>query len=172
MKFSRVRFAAILSALCLALGSGCTTATRTHAPAPAAPAVTPARPTEVAPAPPRSAAPSEATAPAPAAPATAPAAGVAPSGEAAAGTLDLVVDSAPPGAIIVLDGVPVGKAPLHLQIAATPLGYFRDYVEIRARFVATDEEEVTRSSVEEYTPREKIPAMVRFTPDGAQRTMR
>ena len=81
-------------------------------------------------------------------------------------------ESAPPGAIIVLDGVPVGRAPLRLQMAATPLGFFQDYREILARFVATDEEQVTRSSVEEFTPREKVPAVLRFTPDGAQRTMR
>jgi len=171
MRFSRSLSAVVFSALSLALAGGCTTASRTRAPGPATPAVMPAHPAESAPGAP--AAPvASAPAPASAAPAATPAVGVPPAGGAAAGTLDLLVESAPPGAIIVLDGVPVGRAPLHLPMAATPLGFFQDYREILARFVATDEEQVTRSSVEEFTPREKVPAVLRFTPDGAERTMR
>ena len=168
MRFSRSLSAVIFSALSLALAGGCTTASRTRAPGPATPAVMPAHPAESAP----GAAAAPAPTPTSAAPAATPAVGVPPAGGAAAGTLDLLVESAPPGAIIVLDGVPVGRAPLRLPMAATPLGFFQDYREILARFVATDEEQVTRSSVEEFTPREKVPAVLRFTPDGAERTMR
>jgi hypothetical protein len=84
----------------------------------------------------------------------------------------LFVESTPPGATIVMDGRPMGKAPLHLSIPATPLGFFRDYVELRARFIAADETEVSRTATEEFTPREKVPAVLQFTPDGAQRTVR
>ena len=170
MRFARSLSALVFCALGLVLAGGCTTASRTRAPAPAGPAVTPAHPAEAAPVP---AAPTAPMAPsaAPVAPVT-PAPAAPPGGAAAVGTLDLLVESAPTGAIIVLDGVPVGRAPLHLQIAATPLGFFQDYREIRARFVASDEEQVTRSSIEEFTPREKVPAVLRFTADGAQRTMR
>ncbi|MDD2764427.1 MAG: PEGA domain-containing protein [Opitutaceae bacterium] len=84
--------------------------------------------------------------------------------------LTLLVESAPPGAIIVVDGRPVGKAPVRITVPATPLGFFRDYVEIRARFVAADATEVTHTTLEEFTPREKVPAVLRFTPEGAQRT--
>jgi hypothetical protein len=86
--------------------------------------------------------------------------------------LMLFVESTPPGATIVMDGRPMGKAPLHLSIPATPLGFFRDYVELRARFIATDETEVSRTAMEEFTPREKVPAVLQFTPDGVQRTVR
>jgi hypothetical protein len=86
--------------------------------------------------------------------------------------LTIFVESTPPGATIVMDGRPMGKAPLHLSIPATPLGFFRDYLELRARFIATDETEVSRTATEEFTPREKVPAIVQFTPDGAQRTVR
>ena len=173
MRFLRPRPAAILSVLCLVLAGGCTTARRTTAPAPVTPAAMPAPAAETVPAaPPGPATPAGATpAPVPNAPATPPAPSVAPTAEAG-GALELLVESAPSGAIIVLDGVPVGRAPLHLQIAATPLGFFQDYREILARFVATDEEQVTHSAVEEFTPREKVPAVLRFTPDGAERTMR
>jgi len=162
MRVPRSSLAAVLAAAGLLLAAGCTTAGQTHGPSAAAPAAAPVPPVG-SPAP---------SAPIPSAPAAVSATGEVPPGEAAVGTLDLLVESTPPGAIIVLDGVPVGRAPLHLQIAATPLGFFREYREIRARFLATDEEQVTRSAVVEFTPREKVPAVVRFTPDGAQRTMR
>ncbi|MFA5056622.1 MAG: PEGA domain-containing protein [Opitutaceae bacterium] len=84
--------------------------------------------------------------------------------------LMLLVESAPPGAIIVVEGRPVGKAPVRVAVPVTPLGFFRDYVEIRARFVAADATEVTCTAMEEFTPREKVPAVLHFTPDGAQRT--
>ena len=171
MRFSRSLSAVVFSALSLVLAVGCSTASRTRAPGPPPPAVMPVPPAETAPGAP--AVPTtHAPVPTSAAPAATPPAGVPSAGEAAPGMLDLLVESAPSGAIIVLDGVPVGRAPLHLQIAATPLGFFPDYREIRARFVASDEEQVTRSAIEEFTPREKVPAVVRFTPDGAQRTMR
>ena len=173
MRFSRSLPAVVVFVLGLVLAGGCTTARRTTAPAPVTPAAMPAPAAETVPAaPPGPATPAGATpAPVPNAPATPPAPSVAPTAEAG-GALELLVESAPSGAIIVLDGVPVGRAPLHLQIAATPLGFFPDYREIRARFVASDEEQVTRSSIEEFTPREKVPAVVRFSPAGAQRTLR
>jgi hypothetical protein len=96
----------------------------------------------------------------------------APPGAEIAGQLTMLVESAPPGAIIVVDGRPVGKAPARVNLPATPLGFFQHYVEIRARFVATDETEVSRTVMEEFTPREKVPAVLHFTPDGARRTVR
>ncbi len=83
----------------------------------------------------------------------------------------MLVESEPPGAIIVVDGRPVGKAPVRLALPATPQGFFRDYVEIRARFVATDEAADSRTMVEDFTPRERVPAVLHFTPDSVQRTV-
>ena len=84
----------------------------------------------------------------------------------------MLVESVPPAAIIVVDGRPVGKAPLRLAVPATAQGFFLNDVEIRARFVAPDANEVSRTAVEEFTLREKVPAALHFTPEGAQRTVR
>jgi hypothetical protein len=82
----------------------------------------------------------------------------------------MLVESIPSGAIIVVDGRPVGKAPLRLAVPATAQGFFLNDIEIRARFVATDANEVSRTAVQEFTLREKVPAALHFTPEGAQRT--
>ena len=82
----------------------------------------------------------------------------------------MLVESVPPGAIIVVDGRPVGKSPLRLAVPATAQGFFLNDVEIRARFVATDATEVSHTAMEEFTPRDKVPAALHFTPEGAQRT--
>jgi hypothetical protein len=84
----------------------------------------------------------------------------------------MLVESVPPGAIIVVDGRPVGKAPLRLAVPASAQGFFLNDVEIRARFVATDATEVSRTAMEEFTPRDKVPAVLHFTPEGAQRAAR
>ncbi|HUJ44826.1 MAG TPA: PEGA domain-containing protein [Opitutaceae bacterium] len=84
----------------------------------------------------------------------------------------MLVESMPPGAIIVVDGRPVGKAPVRIAVPETPQGFFRDYMEIRARFIATDPTGDSRTPMEEFTPRERVPAVLHFTPDGAQRTLR
>jgi hypothetical protein len=84
----------------------------------------------------------------------------------------MLIESVPPAAIIVVDGRPVGKAPLRLAVPATAQGFFLNDVEIRARFVASNANEVSRTAVEEFTPREKVPAALHFTPEGAQRTVR
>ena len=83
----------------------------------------------------------------------------------------MLVESVPAGAVVVVDGRPVGKTPLRLGVPATPLGFFRDYVEIRARFLPSTEGGDSHTTTEEFTPREKVPAVLHFTPDGAQRTV-
>jgi hypothetical protein len=157
-------------ALSLLFSSGCTTARKTvppPAPAILAPAVAPA-PMPVPKSPPSAPVPAVPTpAAVPVAPTAAPTEALSPPEE-----LTIFVESTPAGATIVMDGRPMGKAPLHLAIPATPLGFFRDYVELRARFIASDETEVSRTATEEFTPREKVPAVLQFTPDGAQRTVR
>jgi hypothetical protein len=156
--------------LCLLFWSGCTTA-RKAAPPALVVAATPAMAPAPAPEPKNPPTATVAATPPPAvvqvSPPTVPAETPPPPDE-----LMLFVESTPPGATIVMDGRPMGKAPLHLSIPATPLGFFRDYVELRARFIAADETEVSRTATEEFTPREKVPAVLQFTPDGAQRTVR
>ena len=78
------------------------------------------------------------------------------------------IDSEPAGAIIVVNDIPIGKAPLRLKVKATPQGFFRDYLTVKARFLATSEAETSRTVEEDCTPLEKIPGGIMFTPQGAQ----
>lgn len=86
--------------------------------------------------------------------------------------LPMWIESDPAGATIVVDGRPVGKTPLELGVPATVLGFFRNYMEIRARFIAENEEEASQTAIEDFSPREKVPITLHFTPAGAQRTLR
>ena len=151
----------------LSLWSGCTAASRVS---PVAPAAAAAHPTAPVPAPsavvPSAAVPAP---PLPPAPTAVPSAGEVPR---VSDQVTMLVESVPAGATIVVDGRPVGKAPLHLDVPATVLGFFRDYLEIRARFIAETESEVSHTAIEEFTPREKVPAVLRFTPAGARRVAR
>jgi len=165
----------LIAFVALLLWSGCKTAHKTRLPVqPAAPAGTVApKPFAMTPA-------SSLTIPtAPAASIPSPARQMAPAPgivavgpEATATRLTMSVESEPAGATIVVDGRPVGKTPLQLGVPATSLGFFSDYVEIRARFIADSEAEVSQTATEEFSPREKVPALLRFTPAGARRTLR
>lgn len=158
----------------LLLWSGCATTSKAPptpvvaaqlVPPPKTSAEPPARPVTIP------QAPAVATPPAPAPPVPAtrvPTVGL----EAGVTQLTMLVESEPAGAIIVVDGRPMGKTPLQLGVPATALGFFRDYVEIRARFIADSEAEVSQTATEEFSPREKVPAVLHFTPAGAQRTVR
>ena len=154
------------SALALLILAGCTAVQ----PTPPAPVVilpaAPAAPTE-APAPAAPALPPPAATPATLLPAPAP----PPVAGAPATRQVMLVESVPTGAIIVVDGRPVGKTPVRLDVPTTPLGFFRNDLEVRARFVARDETEVSRTATEEFNPRERVPTVLRFTPDGVQRTV-
>jgi hypothetical protein len=79
------------------------------------------------------------------------------------------IDSDPSGATIVVNGIPIGKAPLQLKVKTTPQGFFRDYLTVKARFLATSEDETSITVEDDCTPREKIPNKIIFTPQGAQR---
>jgi hypothetical protein len=79
------------------------------------------------------------------------------------------IDSEPSGAIIVVNGIPIGKAPQRLKVKTTPQGFFRDYMTVKARFLATSEEETSITVEDDCTPLEKIPREIMFTPLGAQR---
>jgi hypothetical protein len=79
------------------------------------------------------------------------------------------IDSEPSGAVIVVNGIPIGKAPLQLKVKTTPQGFFRDYMTVKARFLATSSEETSITVEDDCTPREKIPDKLVFTPQGAHR---
>jgi hypothetical protein len=81
----------------------------------------------------------------------------------------MAIDSEPSGAVIVVNGVPIGKAPLQLKVKATLQGFFRDYMTVKARFLATSEDETSITVEDDCTPRDKIPREIIFMPQGAQR---
>lgn len=83
--------------------------------------------------------------------------------------VSLEITSDPVGARIIVNNQPMGRAPLRLALKATPQGFSTEYVTIKARFVAADATHATQTVDTEITPREKIPAMIFFTPEGAQR---
>lgn len=70
---------------------------------------------------------------------------------------------------MVVNNIPIGKAPLRLKVKATPLGFFRDYVTVKARFLAADPTQTSQTVEEDCTPLQKIPAAILFTPQGSQR---
>lgn len=82
------------------------------------------------------------------------------------------IESDPPGATIVIDGRPVGKTPLRVTVRATFQGFFHDYVDVRVRFLATSGGEISETVEQEFTPREKVPAVLRFNPAGVHRVAR
>jgi len=84
---------------------------------------------------------------------------------------EIVITSEPSGARILMNDQPVGRAPLHVTLPATARGFCRDYTTIRARFVAEDATQVSRTVETEITPREKVPARIIFSPLGVQRLM-
>jgi len=144
----------------------------TAKPAPRVPMVVlPAAPAAPAPAPVPGARPPPAAAPAPVPAAPQPPLVTPPAAAGVATRQVMLVESVPAGAVIVVDGRPVGRAPVRLDVPVTAQGFFRDDLEVRARFVARDETEVSRTASEEFNPRERVPAVLRFTPDGVQRTM-
>lgn len=86
--------------------------------------------------------------------------------------LSIRVESIPAGAMIVVDGKPVGRAPLDVSFEPGNNGFFKDPVTIRARFVATDAGGESFSVDERFGPLERIPLALVFSKDGAQRVIR
>jgi len=82
------------------------------------------------------------------------------------------IDSDPSGATIIVNGIPIGKAPLQLKVKMTPQGFFRDYLTVKARFLAKSDEETSITVEDDCTPREKIPGKIMFTPQGSRRWQR
>ncbi|HEY0944028.1 MAG TPA: PEGA domain-containing protein [Opitutaceae bacterium] len=88
------------------------------------------------------------------------------------GQYAILVESQPSGATVVVDGIPVGRAPHRVLVAGTSLGYFQGAMSIKVRFVATDANGISQTVEEALTPRDRIPAALVFTPAGAQRRLR
>jgi hypothetical protein len=88
------------------------------------------------------------------------------------GEFALLVESEPSGALLVVNGRPSGKTPGRVVLGGNPRGFLRETVSIKVRFIAPDQTQDSRTIEEVLTPLDKVPAALRFTPDGAQRMMR
>ena len=88
------------------------------------------------------------------------------------GEFAVLVESVPDGATVVVNGIPVGKAPQRILLPGTPRGFFRDQVSLKVRFIAADVNHTSQTVEELLTPLDRIPSGVRFTPAGATRVAR
>ena len=73
------------------------------------------------------------------------------------------VESEPAGAMVVVDGVPVGRAPRRVELDVTPQGFARQASEIRVRFVAESARETSVTTELVLTPRDRVPSLLHFT---------
>jgi hypothetical protein len=86
--------------------------------------------------------------------------------------LKIRVETIPQGAMIVVDGRPMGRAPLDLEFDAASNGFFKVPVTIRARFVASDATSESFSIDGQFGPLERIPLGLVFSHEGVQRILR
>lgn len=84
----------------------------------------------------------------------------------------VLVESVPDGATVVVNGIPVGKAPRRILLPGTSRGFFRDPNSLKVRFIGTDAAHPSQTVEELLTPLDRIPTAIRFTPTGATRIAR
>lgn len=89
---------------------------------------------------------------------------VVPEGEVA-----VLVESDPPGAMVVVNGVPVGRAPRTVVLPVTAQGFARNAISIKVRFVAEESGQQSQTTEALLTPLDKMPACLVFTPSKVQR---
>lgn len=89
-----------------------------------------------------------------------------------AGEYSVLIDSEPAGGTVVVNGIPVGKAPQRVILPGTPRGFFREQVSLKVRFVAVESGSTSKTVEELLTPLDRIPLTVRFTLAGADRVTR
>lgn len=87
----------------------------------------------------------------------------------ATGEFAILVESQPSGAMIVVNGIPVGRTPRKIILPGTSQGFSRGTVSIKARFVASSSTEQSATIEEEFTPLDRLPVSLLFTPEKAQR---
>lgn len=87
----------------------------------------------------------------------------------ATGEFVILVESQPSGAMIVVNGIPVGRTPRKIILPGTSQGFSRGTVSIKARFVASSSAEQSATIEEEFTPLDRLPVSLLFTPEKAQR---
>ncbi|HUG10661.1 MAG TPA: PEGA domain-containing protein [Opitutaceae bacterium] len=86
--------------------------------------------------------------------------------------LKIRIESNPVGAMIVVDGKPLGRTPVELEVDAANNGFFKAPMTIRARFVASDAASESVSVDERLGPLERVPQALVFSREGVQRVIR
>lgn len=89
----------------------------------------------------------------------------------APGSYFVWIESDPAGGQVVVDGLPQGRTPLRLTLPGTERGFFRADVSVRVRFIAEDAAHLSSSIEEKFSPTDRIPKRILFTPAAAQRVL-
>lgn len=87
------------------------------------------------------------------------------------GQVRIMVYSEPAGGTVVVDGHPVGSAPLEVSVPVTERGFLSRQVSVKVRFVAADENGTSRTSELVLTPLDRAPVRLDFTPLDSRRTL-
>jgi hypothetical protein len=83
----------------------------------------------------------------------------------------VLVVSEPEGAMVVLDGRPLGPTPRAVTLPINGYGFVSRPVSVKVRFVATSLIDTSRTAEVMLTPLDRAPVRLDFTPQGARRTM-
>ncbi len=93
-------------------------------------------------------------------------------GRKKASDYEMRIESEPAGAQVVISGQPVAKTPCRVLVNGSQTGFFLNPLSVKVRFIATDASGQSRTVEELFSRHDKIPAKLRFSPEGAKRTLR
>lgn len=85
------------------------------------------------------------------------------------GEMAVMVETDPTGATIVVNGLPVGRAPRKVFLPVTAQGFAKSTFTIKARFVAESSAEHSTTTEVELTPLDRLPSGLLFTRDRVVR---
>ena len=89
----------------------------------------------------------------------------------APGEAVMVIASNPAGGLVVMDGRPVGAAPVQVKIPVTPRGFLSRPVSVKVRFLAGETTSRSHTTELVLTPLDRAPVRLDFTPEGTKRTL-
>lgn len=87
------------------------------------------------------------------------------------GEYRVAIVSEPAGAMVVVDGIPVGNTPRRIILPGTEQGFLKRPVSVRVRFVAGSAAATSKTVEVRLTPLERTPQRIEFTPAGARRVL-
>lgn len=87
------------------------------------------------------------------------------------GKYRVTIVSEPVGAMVVVEGIPVGDTPRRVILLGTEQGFLKRPVSVRVRFVAGSAAATSKTGEVRLTPLERMPWRIEFTPEGARRVL-